>query len=432
MFLHFIRMGDSTQFSRSSQTDKGVNAQHKNPKTVTLPQKNSSFWYDRGEMLSQLLYQWTDISFFDHRLFRAGAASIFSILFVFTFMPAYTRALQRWGATADFTSSNAPSPPIMGGLLVVISVFISSLAFSHMNAYSVSILVIMIAYATVGAVDDISKVRNKKLVNQGKLSKKDYQEKADGISARLRLGLYFLFSLVVAIFAYKFIPGMDGHLTVPFIKPETWYPYLPNWLFILLICFITTATANGANFTDGLDTLVTVPLITTSLFAGMVAYISGNAIFSDYLLIPFIPGVDELLPICSSIIGSLLAYLWFNCPPASIYMGDSGSIGLGGAIGMMFVLIKAELFLPIVGFIFLIEALSVTLQISGFKLTRKFSKDKTGRRIFLRAPLHDHFKLKWKDQHSSALALNSKVTWRFHLVSIFAFIVGTLIFFKVR
>ncbi|HLP43242.1 MAG TPA: phospho-N-acetylmuramoyl-pentapeptide-transferase, partial [Fibrobacteria bacterium] len=175
-----------------------------------------------------------------------------------------------------------------------------------------------------------------------------------------------------------------------------------------------------------------VPLITTALFAGVVAYISGNAILSKYFLIPYIPGGDELFPICAAMVGALLAYLWYNAPPAEIYMGDGGSIGLGGAIGMMFVLLKIELFLPIVGVVFLAEALSVLLQISGFKITKRLSKDGAGRRLFLRAPLHHHYQMKWKDRYDAGQALNSKIIWRFHLVSVLALIVGCLIFFKVR
>ena len=290
----------------------------------------------------------------------------------------------------------------------------------------------MAAYAAIGGIDDVMKIRNKRLVAQGRLSRADYQLKADGISARLRLSLYFLFSLIVAVFAYKFIPGLSGHVTVPFVKPEIWFPYLPNWAFILLICLVTTSSANGANFTDGLDSLVSVPLITTALFAGVAAYISGNAILSKYFLIPYIPGGDELFPICTAMIGALLAYLWYNSPPAEIYMGDAGSIGVGGAIGMMFVLLKIELFLPIVGVVFLAEALSVLLQISGFKITKRLSKDGAGRRLFLRAPLHHHYQMKWKDRFESNQALNSKIAWRFHLVSILALILGSLILFKVR
>jgi phospho-N-acetylmuramoyl-pentapeptide-transferase len=383
-------------------------------------------------MLSHWLYSLTDIALFENRLFRAGAASLFAALLVFLLMPFWIRYLNKLDATSDFDQGKRKSPPIMGGALLVAAVAIASVCFADPNAYSISALVIMLAYACIGGIDDVMKVRNKKLVALGKVSKADYQAKADGISARLRLSLYFIFSLLVALFAYKFIPGLSGHLTMPFVKPETWFPYLPRWAFILLIVLVTTSSANGANFTDGLDSLVSVPIITTSIFAGVVAYISGNSILSRYFLIPHIPGGDELFPICAAMVGSMLAYLWYNSPPAEIYMGDAGSIGFGGAIGMMFVLLKIELFLPIVGVVFLAEALSVLLQILGFKATKRFGKDRTGKRLFLRAPLHHHYQLKWKGRFESNQALNSKIIWRFHLVSILALIIGSLIFFKVR
>ncbi|HKP95399.1 MAG TPA: phospho-N-acetylmuramoyl-pentapeptide-transferase [Fibrobacteria bacterium] len=383
-------------------------------------------------MLSHLLFGITGINLFEDRLFRAGAASLFASLLVFLLMPRYIAMLNRMDATSDFDHGKRKSPPIMGGMLLVSSVLIASLCFVKLNAYSISALVILLAYATIGGIDDVMKVHNKKLVARGRISKADYQLKADGISARLRLFLYFLFSMIVAVFAYKFIPGLSGHLTMPFVKPEVWFPRLPNWAFIVLICIVTTSSANGANFTDGLDSLVSVPIITTSLFAGVVAYISGNAILAKYFLIPHIPGGDELFPICTAIIGSMLAYLWYNSPPAEIYMGDAGSIGFGGAIGMMFVLLKIELFLPVVGVVFLAEATSVLLQITGFKITKQFSRDKVGRRLFLRAPLHHHYQIKWKERFESGSSLNSKIIWRFHLVSILALIIGSLIFFKVR
>ncbi len=383
-------------------------------------------------MLAYLLYHWTHYALFDDRLFRVGAASLFASLLVFLVMPRYIVLLNRLDATSDFDHGKRKSPPIMGGMLLVFAVLAASLSFAKLNAYSISALLILLAYATIGGIDDVIKIRNKKLVAKGKLSKADYQLKADGISARLRLFLYFLFSLIVAIFAYKFIPGLSGHLTMPFVKPEIWLPYLPRWAFVILICLITTSSANGANFTDGLDSLVSIPIITTSLFAGIVAYISGNAILAKYFLIPHIPGGDELFPICASIIGATLAYLWYNSPPAEIYMGDAGSIGFGGAIGIMFVLLKIELFLPVVGIVFLGEALSVLIQISGFKLTRHFSKGKTGQRFFLRAPLHHHYQLKWKEKFDTQQALNSKIIWRFHLVSVLALILSCLIFFKLR
>ncbi len=383
-------------------------------------------------MLSQLLYDITSLPIFQGRLFRAGAASLFSAFLVFLLMPAFIKWTRKMGASSDFNHQGTESPSVLGGVILVPIVIVSSLCFTQVNADVISILFIMGIFFIIGAVDDFAKIWNKHRVAKGLITKKVYQDKADGISARLRLLLYFLFSFGIAIFAYKFIPGMDGHLTIPFVKPAIWYPYLPNWAFIILICIVITSTANGANFTDGLDSLVSVPIITTSIFVGLVAYISGNVVLSKYFLIPHLPGVDELFPLCAAIAGGLGAYLWFNSPPAQIYLGDSGSIGFGGAIGMMFILIKAELFLPIVGFIFLSEAMSVFMQIGWFKVTRAFRSDKTGQRLFLRAPVHHHFQLLWKDRFKSKHELNSKIIWRFHLISIFSFILGILIFFKIR
>lgn len=384
-------------------------------------------------MLTELLHYFSGLSLFEHRLFRAGAASLFAFTLVFFLMPKFIRALTALDATSDFGGAGKKAPPpICGGLLVVSIVMLSSVLFTTLNSYVISILMILGAYTLIGGIDDLVKIKTKRQIKAGKQTAKSYQDKADGISSGVRLSLYFLFSFITAIVAYKFIPHLTSQLTIPFFKPEVWFPKLPNWAFIILICFVTTSTANGANFTDGLDSLVTVPFITTCLFVGGVAYISGNSIFSEYLLLPHLPGVDELLPVTAAIIGALLAYLWYNSPPAQIYMGDGGSIGLGGAIGMMFVLVKAELFLPIVGIVFVSEALSVVIQISWFKLTRKFRKDKTGQRIFLRAPLHHHFQIKLKDQFGPSELVNSKVVWRFHIVSAIALIVGYLLFFKVR
>jgi len=374
-------------------------------------------------MFSQYLYHLTGNPLFDSRLFRAGGAAVFAIALVLISMPKYIRYLQSLDATSDFDKSpDKKSPPIMGGLLLVVVTVLTTLLFSKMNSYVISTLSILIAFAGVGAVDDIAKIHNKRLVAQGKLSTKDYQDKADGISSSLRLFLYFLFSVLVAIFAYKFIPELKGHLTIPFIKPDVWHPYLPNWIFVPFMAFIITASANGTNFTDGLDSLVSVPIITSMVFVGLVSYFSGNFIFSQYLHIPFLPGADELFPLAAAILGSLLAYLWFNAPPAEIYMGDAGAVGFGGAIGIMFILVRAELFLLIVGMVFLAEAASVVIQIVWFKLSG-------GKRIFLCAPLHHHFQMKWKDRYASKPLLNSKIAWRMHLVSIFAMITGLVVFF---
>ena len=382
-------------------------------------------------MLCHWLYQTTHIDLFDGRLFRAGSAAMLSIILVLFFMPKYIRFLQRLDATSDFDKDGkTKSPPIMGGLLLVVIVEIVSLLVCQMNGYTISTLVILALFSAVGATDDMAKIRAKRLVNQGKLKAADYMDKADGISSTLRLVLYFLFSFVVAVFCYKFIPELKGDLTIPFCPIDVFQIHLPNWIFVAFMTFVIAASANGTNFTDGLDSLVSVPILTSMFFVGLVAYVSGNFIFSQYLSVPYLPGCDELFPLATSIAGALLAYLWFNSPPAEIYMGDAGSVGFGATIGIMFILVQAGLFLPIVCIIIIAEACSVLMQITWFKITKKTTG--TGKRIFLCAPLHHHYQKKWDGRFPSKPLMNSKIVWRMHLVSIFALIFSMVVFFGIR
>lgn len=381
-------------------------------------------------MLLQWLYHFSGMELFDGRLFRAGVAALLAAAMVFIFMPIYIRKLQQLDATSDFDKNGVKAPPIMGGALLVVIVEIVSLLVCKMNGYTVSTLVVLILFSAVGAIDDIAKVRAKRLIALGKIKAADYMDKADGISSSLRLFLYFLISLVVAIFSYKFIPELRGDLTVPFFPIDTFQIHLPNWIFVGFMTFVIAATANGTNFTDGLDSLVSVPIITSMIFVGAVAYIGGNFIFSSYLNVPFLPGCDELFPLAMSIAGALLAYLWFNCPPAEIYMGDSGSVGFGAAIGIMFILVQAGLFLPIVCIIIIAEAFSVLFQISFFKVTKKMYGE--GKRLFLCAPLHHHYQKKWEGRFASKPLMNSKIVWRMHLISLFALVLSMVIFFGIR
>ena len=378
-------------------------------------------------MLSIWLSQLTGMALFEGRLFRAGAAVLAAGMGVMILMPLWIAFLRKMDATSDFSGQTHQNPPpIMGGLLLVFVVLVCSLLFALPNVQVLAILAILASYAAVGGLDDLAKIRMKRRVRTGKASREQWMEKADGISARLRLALYFGFSLLVCWGAYEMVPHLqEGTIALPFVKPSLFQLQLPGWAFVLFMSFVVAATANGANFTDGLDSLVSVPLITCALFTGAVAWISGNAIWSNYLLIPNLPGVDELLIVAGAMIGALGAYLWYNSPPAEIYMGDAGSIGFGGAIGMMFVFVKAEMFLLVVGFIFLAEALSVALQIGWFKVTG-------GKRLFRMAPIHHHFQKQLEATYRRRTDVNSKIIWRFHLVSIFALVLGFLLFFKVR
>jgi phospho-N-acetylmuramoyl-pentapeptide-transferase len=343
------------------------------------------------------------------------------------FFQPYIRLLQKFDFSSELEGAKEIRQPVMpAGILFFFIITITSLLTARFNSYVISALIIYIFFSCIGAMDDIAKVVNKGRLARGKITKEDYQYKADGISASLRLTLYLLISLAVAIMAYKYIPNINGHITIPFLSITRKFPYMPVLLFIPFMTLAIAVMANGVNFTDGFDTLSTVPLITCSIFVGIISYISSNSVWSKYLLIPFIPGVEEILPIIGAIIGTLLAFLWYNSPPSSIIMGDSGSIGLGGLIGILFIFIKAGFYLPILGFIFVLEFISSVLQIGYYKLTKK--------RLFLMAPIHHHFQIKMrtKGYYGSESNIKAKITWRFHILSVVFLIIGTILFLKIR
>ncbi len=379
-------------------------------------------------MLLEFLYRQTDVFLFNSRLFATGVATLFSFLCAILLFPPYIRALRSFHCSSEFVENGQSNEPVMpAGILFLGIIVLSALISVRFNSYVISGLVIYTFFSVIGAVDDIAKVANKRRVASGKISKEEYQYKADGISAGLRLMLYLAIPLVVAIVAYKYIPNINGHITLPFLSSDKFLPYLPFWVFIPLMALTIAIMANGVNFTDGLDTLAAVPLITCAVFVGIAAYVSSNMNWSSYLLIPFIPGVEELLPLIGSVVGTLLAFLWYNSPPSTIIMGDSGSVGLGGLLGIVFIFTKSVFYLPIVGLVFALEFISVVLQIGYFKATK-------GKRLFRMAPIHHHFQLVMKTNpyYRAAFHVRSKITWRLHIVSVVLLVVGLVVFLKVR
>ncbi len=378
-------------------------------------------------MLIEYFYQATGKYLLYSRLFSTFIATVFSFCVAMILFQPYIRFLQRVDFSSELEGSGKTRQPVMpAGILFFLIITITSLLTARFNSYVVSALIIYVFFSCIGAMDDIAKVINKGKLAKGSITKEDYQYKADGISASLRLSLYLVISLVVAIAAYKYIPNINGHITIPFLSTARKFPYMPVLLFIPFMTLAIAVMANGVNFTDGFDTLSTVPLITCSIFVGVISYISSNSVWSSYLLIPYIPGVEEILPIVGAVIGTLLAFLWFNSPPSSIIMGDSGSIGLGGLIGIMFIFIKAGFYLPVLGFIFILEFMSSVLQIGYYKLTKK--------RLFLMAPIHHHFQIKMRAKgcYGSESNIKAKITWRFHILSVVFLIVGTILFLKIR
>lgn len=261
--------------------------------------------------------------------------------------------------------------PTMGGALILISIVISTLLWANPdNRHVWLVLVIMVVFGLIGGVDDYLKLAHKR---------------SKGLSARSKYLWQSVAGLAAAIFLYAtaHLPA-ETELIVPFFK----HVALPLGAvgFVLFSYFVIVGTSNAVNLTDGLDGLAILPTVMVAAALGIFAYSSGHVIFSKYLGIPYIPGAGELVVFCGAMVGAGLGFLWFNTYPAQVFMGDIGALGLGAALGLLAVIVRQELVLFIMGGVFVIETLSVILQVASFKLT--------GKRIFRMAPLHHHFELK--------------------------------------
>lgn len=261
--------------------------------------------------------------------------------------------------------------PTMGGALILISIVISTLLWANLdNRHVWLVLVITVVFGLIGGVDDYLKLVHKR---------------SKGLSARSKYLWQSVAGLAAAIFLYAtaHLPA-ETELIVPFFK----HVALPLGAvgFVLLSYFVIVGTSNAVNLTDGLDGLAILPTVMVAAALGIFAYSSGHVVFSKYLGIPYIPGAGELVVFCGAMVGAGLGFLWFNTYPAQVFMGDIGALGLGAALGLLAVIVRQELVLFIMGGVFVIETLSVILQVASFKLT--------GKRIFRMAPLHHHFELK--------------------------------------
>lgn len=289
--------------------------------------------------------------------------------------------------------------PTMGGLLIILCVTISTLLWTNLaNAQIILALLITILFATIGFMDDYLKIKYSNSV---------------GLKSRYKFGLQGLFALAFAIYLYL-EPQLIGDLflLIPYVKDTTVYL---GGFFIVLTFFVLVGSSNAVNLTDGLDGLAIMPSVLVLGALGIFAYLSGNIVFAKYLGLPYLPGSGELTVFCATFIGAGLGFLWFNTYPAQVFMGDIGSLSIGAAMGAVAVLIKQEIILFIAGGIFVVETLSVILQVMSFKLT--------GKRMFNMAPLHHHFELKgWAEP---------KVIVRFWIIS-FILVLIALASIKVR
>ena len=314
--------------------------------------------------------------------FRTGGATITALVFVFLFGPAIIDQLRLKQGKGQPIRTDGPAShlvtkkgtPTMGGLMILFGIVASTLLWANpANYYVWIVLGVMLSFGAIGFYDDYLKI-----------TKRSHK----GFSGRIRLAT----EAVVALAACSAIARLGvgpfaTSLTFPFFK-ELILPL--GWFFVVFGAFIIVGAGNAVNLTDGLDGLATVPVIIASLSFGFIAYLAGNFFFADYLNIHYVAGTGELAVLCGAVAGAGLGFLWFNAPPASIFMGDTGSLALGGMLGTIAVATKHEIVLAVIGGLFVLEAVSVIVQVTSFKLT--------GKRVFKMAPLHHHFEqLGWTE-----------------------------------
>jgi phospho-N-acetylmuramoyl-pentapeptide-transferase len=364
---------------------------------------------------------------FNFITFRAVFATLTALVIGLLAGPAMIRMLTRL-KVGQAVRTDGPQThlvktgtPTMGGALILLGIGISTLLWSDWsNRFVWVVLVVTLGYGAIGWVDDYRKVVYKN--PEGMSSREKYfWQSLIGIAAALYLAfsvsaptntkvLELFMAWVKSGFNMDLPPKAD--LIVPFFKTIS-YP-LGVWGFIALTYFVIVGTSNAVNLTDGLDGLAIMPTVMVGSALGLFAYLTGSAVYSKYLFIPHIPGAAELLIFCGAMAGAGLAFLWFNAHPAQVFMGDVGALALGGALGTIAVIVRQEIVLFIMGGIFVVETLSVMLQVGYFKYTKK--RYGVGRRILLMAPLHHHFEQKgWKE---------TKVVVRFWIITMMLVLFG--------
>jgi phospho-N-acetylmuramoyl-pentapeptide-transferase len=332
--------------------------------------------------LTELSSQLSVLNVFRYLTFRSAGAVVTALIFVFLFGPTIINLLRIKQGKGQPIRADGPEShlvtktgtPTMGGLMILSGLLVSTLLWANLaNAYVWVVLAVTLCFGLVGFYDDYLKVT---------------KQTHDGFSGRTRLMAETLIA-VTACYALAHLGRVPfaTSLTFPFFKELV---VDLGWFFIAFGAFIIVGAGNAVNLTDGLDGLAIVPVMVAAGSFGMISYLVGNSYFAEYLQIHYVAGTGELAVVCSAVIGAGVGFLWFNAPPASIFMGDTGSLALGGLLGAVAVATKHEIVLAIVGGLFVLEAVSVIVQVASYRLT--------GRRVFRMAPIHHHFeKLGWTE-----------------------------------
>lgn len=311
---------------------------------------------------------------FKYITFRAGCAFITALIFGFLFGRPLIDLLRRKQGKGQPIRDDGPQShfskagtPTMGGLLILSALVFATLVWARLdNPYIWIVLLVTLAFGGIGFADDYAKVT---------------KQNTKGVSSRIRMLLGLVIAGLATYAAASFHPAeLTGQLALPIFKNA-----LLNlgWFYVPFGMFVIVGSANAVNLTDGLDGLAIMPVMIAGATLGVIAYVVGNFNFAEYLGVHFVPGTGEILVFAAALFGAGLGFLWYNAPPAAVFMGDTGSLALGGALGAIAVCIKHEIVLAIVGGLFVVEALSVIIQVAYYKRTKK--------RIFLMAPIHHHF-----------------------------------------
>jgi phospho-N-acetylmuramoyl-pentapeptide-transferase len=350
--------------------------------------------------LTELTGELSAFNIFRYITFRTGGALITALLFVFLFGPAIIRSLRIRQGKGQPIRADGPErhllqkqgTPTMGGLMILSGVTVATLLWGNLhNPYVWVVLIVTLVYGAVGLYDDYLKVT---------------RQSVEGSRGRVRLVIETAIALVATwVIASVGQAPLSTAFAIPFFKNVL---IDLGWLFVPFGAFIIVGAGNAVNLTDGLDGLAIVPVMIAAATFGFISYFVGNALFAEYLQIHFVPGTGELAVVCGALVGAGLGFLWFNAPPAQIFMGDTGSLALGGALGTIAVATKHELVLAIVGGLFVLEAVSVIVQVASFRLT--------GKRVFRMAPLHHHYEQKgWAE---------STVVIRFWIIAVVLALLG--------
>ena len=343
---------------------------------------------------------------FRYQTVRAGGAFLTALIFGFVFGRPLIDLLRRKQKKGQPIREDGPAThfvkagtPTMGGLLILSALMVSTLLWARWdNPYVWIVLLVTLAFGLIGFADDYAKVT---------------KQNTKGVSGRVRFIAGLLIAALASYAAARFHPeALTNQLALPFFKDvliNLWILFVPFGMVVIV------GAANAVNLTDGLDGLAIMPVMIAAGTFGVIAYVVGNAQWTEYLGVHFVPGTGELLIFCAALFGGGMGFLWYNAPPAAVFMGDTGSLALGGALGAIAVCTKHEIVLAIVGGLFVVEALSVIIQVLYFK--------RTGRRVFLMAPIHHHFEKKgWAEP---------QIVIRFWIISLILALVG-LATLKVR